>query len=190
MGLIQNSITSNIIEERWNLWMLNWWPWHRFSLLCDTPAVARTLNTTVMIVLLMFDVDIGDRCRVSNSYFGCPCFSLSQVCGLGGVHSIFTLVTLHLLVTTVFATLGDKYWNSWLVAGSQGVSLLLQAVRAIWGWGWSATVWWKSSTKLGQWYDGIWYALQALSSRLWVWQADVDGEQLSEIIRLQSRKPW
>ena len=113
-----------------------------------------------------------------------------QVCWLRGVHSIFTLVTLHLLVTTVFATLGDKYWNSWLVAGSQGVSLLLQAVRAIWGWGWSATVWWKSSTKLGQWYDGIWYALQALSSRLWVWQADVDGEQLSEIIRLQSRKPW
>ena len=40
--------------------MLNWWPWHWFSLLRDTPAVARTLNTTMMIVLLMFDVDIGD----------------------------------------------------------------------------------------------------------------------------------
>ena len=37
--------------------MLNWWPWHWFSLLRDTPAIARTLNTTVMIVLLMFDVD-------------------------------------------------------------------------------------------------------------------------------------
>ena len=166
--------------------MLNWWPWHRFSLLRDTPAIARTLNTTVMIVLLMFDVDgRGYQILILAIHV-----FLWVRCWLGGVHSIFTLVTLHLLVTTVFATLGDKYWNSWLVAGSQGVSLLLQAVRAIWGWGWSATAWWKSSTKLGQWYDGIWYALQALSSRLWVWQADVDGEQLSEIIRLQSRKPW
>ena len=49
--------------------MLNWWPWHWFSLLRDTPAVASTLNTTVMIVLLMFDVDGGDMCRVSDSYF-------------------------------------------------------------------------------------------------------------------------
>ena len=49
--------------------MLNWWPWHWFSLLRDTPAIARTLNTTVMIVLLMFDVDGGDMCRVSDSYF-------------------------------------------------------------------------------------------------------------------------
>ena len=187
-------------------------PWvsSRIQLLVQSLKKMKPLNVELMTLALVFpppwhtssspyleyndDDSVADvwcrRYRLSNSYFGYPCFPLSQVCGLGGVHSIFTLVTLHLLVTTVFATLGDKYWNSWLVAGSQGVSLLLQAVRAIWGWGWSATAWWKSSTKLGQWYDGIRYALQALSSRLWVWQADVDGEQLSEIIRLQSRKPW
>ena len=88
MGLIQNSITATIVEEK-----------------------MKPLNAELMTLALVFpppwhtsnspyleyndDDSLADvwcrRYRLSNSYFGYPCFPLSQVCGLGGAQCAFNL---------------------------------------------------------------------------------------------------